>query len=202
MYSVWQKTGGGVSVSGSVRTVNELIVSKCAKYRVHKRDFFWQVSFELFWPHVIRLLTKYLRYLKLHSYIETSTNLDRPEKSVETDAHVIVDVIEQWILRVLTSYEWILATFFIFCTMWLSSSLLALQRTLYLIGLCFFFVDAHILGFVSSITLTYNDTATLDNTINVSYKDNTLQYLITIHNFLSKTCKEGQFDVVELMVNK
>ena len=171
---MWQKTGGGVSVSGSVRTVNELIVSKCAKYRVHKRDFFWQVSFELFWPHVIRLLTKYLRYLKLHSYIETSTNLDRPEKSVETDAHVIVDVIEQWRLRVLTSYEWILATFFIFCTMWLSSSLLALQRTLYLIGLCFFFVDAHILGFVSSITLTYNDTATLDNTINVSYKDNTL----------------------------
>ena len=180
MYSVWQKTGGGVSVSGSVRTVNELIVSKCAKYRVHKRDFFWQVSFELFWPHVIRLLTKYLRYLKLHSYIETSTNLDRPEKSVETDAHMI-DVIEQWILRVFTSYEWILATFFIFCTMWLSSSLLALQRTLYLIGLCFFFVDAHILGFVSSITLTYNDTATLDNTINVSYKDNALQYPITIH---------------------
>ena len=105
MYSVWQKTGGGVSVSGSVRTVNELIVSKCAKYRVHKRDFFWQVSFELFWPHVIRLLTKYLRYLKLHSYIETSTNLDRPEKSVETDAHVI-DVIEQWILRVLTYKLW------------------------------------------------------------------------------------------------
>ena len=148
------------------------------------------MSFELFWPHVIRLLTKYLRYLKLHSYIETSTNLDRPEKSVETDAHVI-DVIEQWILRVLTSYEWILATFFIFCTMWLSSSLLALQRTLYLIGLCFFFVDAHILGFVSSITLTYNDTATLDNTINVSYKDNTLQYLITIyHLFYSKLAKK------------
>ena len=160
------------------------------------------MSFELFWPHVIRLLTKYLRYLKLHSYIETSTNLDRPEKSVETDAHMI-DVIEQWILRVLTSYEWILATFFIFCTMWLSSSLLALQRTLYLIGLCFFFVDAHILGFVSSITLTYNDTATLDNTINVSYKDNALQYLIRIQptSFLFKTCKEGQFDVVELMVN-
>ena len=150
------------------------------------------MSFELFWPHVIRLLTKYLRYLKLHSYIETSTNLDRPEKSVETDAHVIVDVIEQWILRVLTSYEWILATFFIFCTMWLSSSLLALQRTLYLIGLCFFFVDAHILGFVSSITLTYNDTATLDNTINVSYKDNTLQYLITIQpvSFFSKLAKK------------
>ena len=148
------------------------------------------MSFELFWPHVIRLLTKYLRYLKLHSYIETSTNLDRPEKSVETDAHMI-DVIEQWILRVLTSYEWILATFFIFCTMWLSSSLLALQRTLYLIGLCFFFVDAHILGFVSSITLTYNDTATLDNTINVSYKDNTLQYLITIyHLFYSKLAKK------------
>ena len=132
-----------------------------------------------------------MRYLKLHSYIETSTNLDRPEKSVETDAHMIVDVIEQWILRVLTSYEWILATFFIFCTMWLSSSLLALQRTLYLIGLCFFFVDAHILGFVSSITLTYNDTATLDNTINVSYKDNTLQYLITIyHLFYSKLAKK------------
>ena len=38
MYSVWQKTGGGVSVSGSVRTVNELIVSKCAKYRVHTNE--------------------------------------------------------------------------------------------------------------------------------------------------------------------